>query len=118
MACVQAPATQLQLSSVAGGRYGFERKCSEMRLWRPNDHVRRTKCTQMAIDRSQASTPPGLHGRQYLVSRGRNVLPRPNFVKIIIKLPAELMRIRCNQRLRYKQDTETVNERERESASP
>jgi len=36
----------------------------------------------------------------------------PKFVKIVIKLPAEL--IRCNQRLRYKQDTETVRDRERE----
>ena len=31
----------------------------------------------------------------------------PKFVKIVIKLPAE----RCNQRLRYKQDTQTFKER-------
>jgi len=31
----------------------------------------------------------------------------PKFVKIVVKLPAE----RCNQRLWYKQDTETVRER-------
>jgi len=31
----------------------------------------------------------------------------PKFVKIVIKLPAQL----CNQRCRYKQDTETVKER-------
>jgi len=31
----------------------------------------------------------------------------PKFVKIAIKLPAE----RCNQRLRYKQDTQTFKER-------
>jgi len=32
----------------------------------------------------------------------------PKFDKIVIKLPAE----RCNHRLRYKQDTEAVKERE------
>jgi len=34
---------------------------------------------------------PGMHPWQYFVSWGRNVLYPPNFDKIVIKLPAELM---------------------------
>jgi len=62
-----------------------------------------------------ASTPPGMletHPRQYLVSRRRNVLYPPKFVKIVIKLPPELMRT-MKPPFTVQQDTQAVRERER-----
>ena len=54
---------------------------------------------------------PGMHPRQYLVSRGRNVLyPCQSLSKLLSKCLQNWC-IRFNQRLRYKQDTKTVRER-------
>jgi len=47
-------------------------------------------------------TSPAIFGQP-----GTKCLTPPKFVKIVIKLPAE----RCNQRLRFKQDTQTFKER-------
>ena len=40
-----------------------------------------------------ASLAQAIFARQYLPSRARNVLHPPKFVKIVIKLPAELTRM-------------------------
>jgi len=66
-----------------------------------------------------ATGDAGTHPRQRLISRGRSVFISPTFVKIVTKLPAELMRtLQPLFVVQARLGEHRESQRERESDSP